>query len=365
MKKKFVGIVLSLVVVAGLVTGCGGKTESPSNEASNTSEETAGETSGGDEAAAEGTEGNYDTVSLRLSCNGTDMGNDTKAAKLFAEKIQEKSGGKITVTVFPNDQLAGGNMSKGLEMLCDGTVDMDVHSTSIIAALDNSLMVSTLPWLFSDYQAAEDAFYGAGGEYIDSVLQQKGVYYLGAVHNGFKAMTNSKRPIQRPEDLSGLKIRVPGGEFFSAFYEKFGASPQAMSWSEVFTALQQGTIDGHDNSLSTINSANVQEVQKYISLSRHTYEAFTFMANAQKFDTLNADTQNLIRECVEEATKEINQQIIADEDSLAEKFQKENGCELYTFTEEDIAAFKEVVQPLVDEYKGIYGEAACNAFGVE
>ncbi len=361
MKKRFAGMVLSLVMAAGLITGCGEKAESSSNE---TSQGTAGEVSQETEGV-QAAEGNFDTVSLRLSCNGTDMGNDTKAAKLFAEKIQEKSGGKVTVTVFPNDQLAGGNMSKGLEMLCDGTVDIDVHSTSIIAALDNSLMVSTLPWLFPDYQAAEDAFYGAGGEYIDSVLQQKGLYYLGAVHNGFKAMTNSKRPIQKPEDLNGLKIRVPGGEFFSAFYETFGASPQAMSWSEVFTALQQGTIDGHDNSLSTINSANVQEVQKYISLSRHTYEAFTFMANAQKFDSLNADTQNLIRECVEEATKEINQQIIADEDTLAEKFQQENGCELYTFTEEDMAAFKEVVQPLVDEYKGIYGDAACKAFGVK
>lgn len=75
-------------------------------------------------------------------------------------------------------------------------------------------------------------------------------------------MTNSKHPIEKPEDLKGLKMRIPGGDFFSAFYTAFGASPQAMSWSEVFTALQQGTIDGHDNSLSTINSANVQEVQE-------------------------------------------------------------------------------------------------------
>lgn len=256
-------------------------------------------------------------------------------------------------------------MSKGLEMVCGGSVDLDVHSTSIIANLDNRLMVSTLPWLFSDYQEAEDAFYGAGGEFINSVLEEKGVYYLGAVHNGFKAMTNSRHPIQSPEDLKGLKIRIPGGEFFGAFYSAFGASPQAMSWSEVFTALQQGTIDGHDNSLGTINSANVQEVQKYISISRHTYEAFTFMVNARRFDSLNEDTQNLIRLCAEEATKEMNRQIIADEDALKEKFAEESGCEIYTFSEEDMAAFREVVKPLMDEYKEIYGEEACVSFGVE
>lgn len=348
MKRKLISAILMWAVLAGILTGCGGSAETER------------------EIAPEAVmEGDFEKVTLTMSCNGTDLANDTRAARLFADKIYEKSGGRITVNVFPNDQLAGGNMSKGLEMVCGGSVDLDVHSTSIIANLDNRLMVSTLPWLFSDYQEAEDAFYGAGGEFINSVLEEKGVYYLGAVHNGFKAMTNSRHPIQSPEDLKGLKIRIPGGEFFGAFYSAFGASPQAMSWSEVFTALQQGTIDGHDNSLGTINSANVQEVQKYISISRHTYEAFTFMVNARRFDSLNEDTQNLIRLCAEEATKEMNRQIIADEDALKEKFAEESGCEIYTFSEEDMAAFREVVKPLMDEYKEIYGEEACVSFGVE
>ena len=359
MKKRVIGLLMAACLVVGATTGCGGGSTATDTSASSAATDEA------DTEKAEVVEGDFDTVSLRLSCNGTDQANDTKAANLFAKLVNEKSGGKVTVTVFPNDQLAGGNMSKGLEMLCDGTVDLDVHSTSIISNLDNTLMVSTLPWIFSDYQAAEDAFYGAGGEYIDSVLQTKGLYYLGAVHNGFKAMTNSKHPIEKPEDLKGLKMRIPGGDFFSAFYTAFGASPQAMSWSEVFTALQQGTIDGHDNSLSTINSANVQEVQKYISISKHAYESFTFMANAKKFDTLTPDTQQLIRDCVEEATKTMNQEIIANEETLVDKFTNENGCEIYTFTEDDMAAFKEVVQPLIDEYKGIYGAEACAAFGVE
>ena len=357
MKKKVICMMMAVTMVAGLMGGCGSSAgETQDAESTESTEETV---------EAEAVEGDFDSVNLRLSCNGTDQGTDTKTARLFADLVSQKSGGKITVMVFPNDQLAGGNMSKGLEMLCDGTVDIDIHSTSIISNLDNSLMVSTLPWLFSDYQEAEDAFYGDGGTYIDSVLQQKGVCYLGAVHNGFKAITNSKHPIAKPEDLKGLKIRVPGGAFFSAFYETLGASPQAMSWSEVFTALQQGTIDGHDNSLSTINSANVQEVQKYITISRHTYEAFTFMANAAKFNALKEDTQNLIKECVEEATKEMNQQIIADETTLEQKFTEENNCEICTLTEEDMAAFKEAVAPLIEEYKGIYGEAACTAFGIE
>lgn len=352
LKQKIFALAMASAMIVSLFAGCGGS-----------SGQNAPTASGEAPAVSSGTQ--YDKVTLKLSCNGTDIANDTRMAKLFAEKVKEKSGGAVTVNVFPNDQLASGNMSKGLELLCDGTVDLDIHSTSIIANLDNRMMVSTLPWLFKDYQSAEDAFFGKGGEFLNTVLSEKGLTYLGAVHNGFKAMTCGKHAIKSPEDLKGLKIRIPGGDFFSAFYTAFGASPQAMSWGEVFTALQQGTIDGHDNSLSTINSANVQEVQKYITISNHTYEAFTFTANTAKFEKLSAETQALIRQCVEEACKEMNQQIVADEAGLKDKFINENGCEIYELTEDDVAKFKAVVQPLIDQYKEVYGADACTAFGVQ
>lgn len=343
MKRILLLILMGSILITSLV-GCGGEDTNTNNSGSNST---------------------YDNVSLKLTANGTEIANDTKAALLFKKIIEEKSGGSVKINVFPNDQLASGNMQKGLELVADGTVDLDVHSTSIISNLDNRLMVSTLPWTFADYAAAEEAFYGKGGEFLTKVLDEKGLVYLGAVHNGFKAMTSSDHPIKAPADLKGMKIRIPGGDFFSAFYKAFGASPQAMSWSEVFTALQQGTIDGHDNSLSTINSANVQEVQPYITISNHTYEAFTFTANKAKFSKLNEATQQLIFECIEEATKQMNQEIVANEATLKEKFVKENGVEIYEFTADDTAAFKEVVKPLIDEYKGIYGEEACAAFNIK
>ena len=178
-------VCMAAFLVPVFLAGCGKETDSA-----------------GSGTVSDGAYEKFEEVELRLSCNGTETANDAKAAYRIADKLSEKSGGRVTMTVFTNDQLSGGNMSKGLEMLCNGTVDLDIHSTSVISNLDNRLMVSTLPWLFSDYQEAEDAFYGEGGEYIDSILQEKGVYYLGAVHNGFKAITNSKHPIQKPEDLN-------------------------------------------------------------------------------------------------------------------------------------------------------------------
>ena len=341
--KRMLALILTLVMFLSLCA-CGGD-------------------SGSGDAGGEG--GVYDSVTLKLGCNGTDQGNDTKTAKLFAQLVEERSNGAVKVQVFNNDQLASGDMQKGLEMVLDGSVDLDIHSTSIISALDNRLMVSTLPWTFADYQAAEDAYFGAGGEFIQSVVSEKGLTYLGAVHNGFKMITCGKRLIKAPEDLKGLKIRIPGGDFFSAFYTAYGASPQAMSFAEVFSALQQGTIDGHDNSISTFYSANIQEVQPYITISKHTYEAFTFTANTAKFDSLNAETQQLIRECVEEACKTVNQEIVNGEADLIQKCKDENNCEFYELTPEDIEAWRVPIADLVEEYKGIYGADACAAFGIQ
>lgn len=341
--KKLIALLLALTMVFALCA-CGSKTAT--------------------DTAASGEASKYDKVDLKLSCNGTDTANDTKTAKMFADLVKEKSGGVVTVTVYNNDQLASGDMHKGLELVLDGTVDMDCHSTSIISSLDNSLMVSTLPWLFGSYQDAEDAFWGDGGKYIDSVLEAKGLVYMGAVHNGFKMMTCSKRLIKTPEDLNGLKMRIPGGDFFNAFYKAYGASPQAMSWAEVFSALQQGTIDGHDNSISTCYSNNIQEVQKYFTVSRHTYEAFTFTANKEKFESLNADTQQLLRDCLEEACKTENKEIADNEQNLIKECEDKYSCEFYTFTDEDVAAWRAPIADLIEQYKGIYGEAACTAFKV-
>ena len=167
----------------------------------------------------------YDELKITMTCNGqSDKANDVIGANLFKQYIEEESGGAIEVTVYNNDQLAGGDMTKGLELVVDGTVQMDIHSTSIISNLDNRLMVSCLPWTFGSYDEAQEAFFGAGGEFDASVLAEHGLTYLGALHNGFKAMTCSKRQITCPADLSGLKIRTPGGDLWNGFWTALGAS---------------------------------------------------------------------------------------------------------------------------------------------
>ena len=318
---------------------------------------------GGSAPAADGPV--YDKLSIIMTCNGqSDAANDCIGANLFKQYIEEQSGGAITVTVYNNDQLAGGDMTKGLELVVNGDVQIDIHSTSIISRLDNRLMVSCLPWTFSSYDDCEAAFLGgAGGDFVASVLAEHGLTYLGALHNGFKAMTSSKKLITCPDDLVGQKIRTPGGDLWNGFWSALGASPQAMSWSEVYTAMQQGTIDGHDNSLSTINSANVQEVQKYITLSNHTYEAFTWTANTAWFEGLSPETQELIRSCAKQACLDANDQIVSSMDTIKEQFIA-SGNEVYELSDEEIQVFKDAVADVTREYAAQYGEEACAAFDI-
>ncbi len=356
MKKKLLAILMVVAMLTALCA-CGSTTT--------TTPTTSAAPSESGDPAAEGV--TYDSLSIILTCNGqSDSANDCIGANLFKQYIEEQSGGAITVTIYNNDQLAGGDMTKGLELVVNGDVQIDIHSTSIISRLDNSLMVSCLPWTFDSYEDCENAFLGGtGGEFVASVLSEHGLTYLGALHNGFKAMTSSKCLITKPEDLVGQKIRTPGGDLWNGFWSALGASPQAMSWSEVYTAMQQGTIDGHDNSLSTINSANVQEVQKYITISNHTYEAFTWTANTAWFEGLSADTQSLIRDCAEQACRDANAQIVASEDAIKESFVNDYGCEVYELSADEIEVFKEAVADVTAQYAAEYGEEACAAFGIE
>lgn len=351
--KKTIAILLLAAMMLTLCA-CGGSS-APAAPADN----------GGSAPAADGPA--YDNLAIIMTCNGqSDTANDCIGANLFKQYIEEKSGGAITVTVYNNDQLAGGDMTKGLELVVNGDVQIDIHSTSIISRLDNRLMVSCLPWTFSSYDDCESAFLGgAGGDFVASVLAEHGLTYLGALHNGFKAMTSSKKLITCPDDLVGQKIRTPGGDLWNGFWSALGASPQAMSWSEVYTAMQQGTIDGHDNSLSTINSANVQEVQKYITISNHTYEAFTWTANTAWFEGLSADTQALICECAEQACRDANAQIVASMDSIKEAFINDYGCEVYELSAEEIDVFKTAVADVTAQYAAEYGADACAAFGIK
>lgn len=318
---------------------------------------------GGQGADGSGTN-QYQSINLSMAVNGTDTQIDTLVANHFAEMVMDRSGGSIVIDVFPNDTLAGGNSTKGVEYIAVGGSDLGAYATSVLANIEPKISVATIPWTFTSYTEAREVIDTTGGQYYAEVLAPKGITYLGSFHNGFRQLTNSKRPVTKPEDLKGLKLRVPGSAVYMDFFNALGASPTAMSWSEVFTAIQQGTIDGQENGCSITKSAKMDEIQDYMTIWNYSYDTDLFVANKKIWDGLQPNTQELIQECATEACEWGRDKLESEEEDLIKGFQDE-GMQVDILTEDQLAVFQEAAAGVIEKHKEIYGPEACAAFGLD
>ena len=309
-------------------------------------------------------EGEYQTIELTMAVNGTDTQIDARVADYFAALVEERSGGNVTVAVFPNDQLANGNASRGIEMIASGSTDLAAYATCTLAVIDEKLPVATIPWIFEDYDEAVAVIDSTGKDYYAERLAMKGMTYLGSFHNGFRQLTNSKHEVRTPEDVEHLKIRVPGSVVFMGFFYALGADPTAMNWSEVFTAIQQGTLDGQENGVSITDSSKMYEVQDYLTLWNYSYESDLFIANTEVWESLEPKTQELLAECASEACDWGRETLVNEEAATIEKF-KEEGMTVTYLTDEEMAAFEEAVANFKQEMFDYFGADACAAFGIE
>lgn len=317
----------------------------------------------GSKGTNDGESGEYQKINLSMAVNGTDTQIDSLVAHHFADLVSERSGGNIVIDVFSNDTLAGGNSTKGVEYIAVGGSDLGAYATCVLANLEPKLSVATLPWSFTSYQQAREVIDTTGGEYYAEMLANKGITYLGSFHNGFRQLTNSKHAVTTPEDLKGLKIRVPGSAVYMGVFKALGASPTAMSWSEVFTAIQQGTIDGQENGCSVTKSAKMDEIQNYMTIWNYSYENDLFVANTKVWENLEDNTKELLQQCATESCEWGRDRLEAEEDELIKGFQKE-GMQVDILTEDQLQVFKEAVAGVTAELKQSYGEEACAAFGI-
>ena len=305
----------------------------------------------------------YQKINLVMSVNGTDTQIDTRVARYFAQLVEERSGGSVTVDVFPNDQLAGGNATKGIEMIAQGSVDLAAYATCTLAVIDSQLPVATIPWSFDSYTEARQVIDSTGGAYYAERLAAKGITYIGSFHNGFRQLTNSKTIVDEPSDLKNLKIRVPGSEVYMGFFRALGADPTSMSWSEVFTAIQQGTIDGQENGVSVTSTAKMDEIQKYMTIWNYSYENDLFIANTRIWESLDGNTRQLLTECAIEACNWGRDTLEAEEADILARFEA-NGMTITFLNDEQKAAFAEAISEWKAGMIDRFGEYACSAYGI-
>lgn len=212
----------------------------------------------------------YNSIKFAMAVNGTDTQIDTRVANKFKELVEEASGGVITVDVFPNDQLAGGNASKGIEMISDGSVDMAAYATSVLSALDERVSIGTVPWLFDSYAEAREVIDSTGLAYYDSVLERLDLKVIGSFHNGLPPADQQ----QAPRDLA----RGPQGpEHPRARQRDIHELLQGLRRRAELHQLERGlhepaagVIDGQENGVSITATSGMTEVQDYMTIWNYT-----------------------------------------------------------------------------------------------
>ena len=268
----------------------------------------------------------------------------------FADLVAKNSGNKIKIDVYPSTQL--GNERDMVEGLQLGTIDLVVTSTGPLGGFVPKMFVVDLPFLFRDREHAYKVLDGPIGRELLDAFAAKGIKGLAFWENGFRQITNNVRPIEKPEDLKGIKIRTMENKVHLAAFRAFGASPTPMAWSEVYTALQQKTIDGQENPIAIIYHQKIYEVQKYLALTGHFYSPTPLLMSLKVFNSLPRDLQKIMLDAALEcATYERNLLRDSEAKQLAEI--KAKGILVTTPNKK---AFQEAASPVYKEFRDQFGK---------
>jgi tripartite ATP-independent transporter DctP family solute receptor len=272
-----------------------------------------------------------------------------KSADEFARRANARLGDKAKVVVFGSSQLGGDK--ELLQKLKLGTVDFAVPSTVMSSEVD-LFGIFEMPYLVKDREHMKRIEKDIVWPALAPEAEKKGLKVLAVWENGYRHITNSKRPIDVPDDLKGIKLRVPEGKWRVKMFQAYGANPSPLKFSEVFTALQTGVMDGQENPFTQIYSAKFQEVQKFLSLTGHVYTPAYLIAGSKKFAALPADVRKILEDTAKETQAFVYQTAAADEEDLLGKL-KAAGMQVNTPNKDAfIAASKPVYEEFGREVKG-------------
>lgn len=289
-------------------------------------------------------------VSIRLGHVLPESHSWHQAASGFADEVAERTEGRVDIKVFASGQL--GSEKEVIEGLQFGSVQAGLIGSGSFQAIEPRMGIIEMPYAWGARDQAFAALDGDLGDALESLLEAKGLKVIGWWENGFRNITNNVRPIEKPADLAGLKIRVTPDKVRLATFELLGAQPAPLSFGELYSALQQGVFDAQENPLAIIHSSSFFEVQKYVSLSEHIWGAATLTLSKSVWDKISPEDQAIVseaatswgqkqRDMVEQANAELVAQL------------EEKGMQ---FNEVDKAAFIEAVAPIWEDQKSVYGE---------
>lgn len=345
--KKALALILALIVAFGLAA-CGNAGPADAPSAAPAQEEKEAESA----APAESAESEpVETVTIVLGHFGAPNEPVSSAADTFKAKVEELSGGSMIVDVHGASEL--GNAKEMAEQTAIGAIQACLVSQGSLDKYDIRYALVTAPYVYSGYEHAYAVVDGPFADWVaDGTLESKGLHNVGPWDYGFRCLTNSVREVKAPGDVAGLKIRTPSEVQKVACFEALGADVQQIAFSELITALKQGTVDGQENPLSTIYNNSMWEAnQTYVSLTRHTWEAVNLTFGATFWKGLSAEQQGIIEEAAAIARDQMRTECQSSEQDYIQKL-KDEGV---TVTEVNLDDFKAAMAPAWDavaEYEG-------------
>jgi tripartite ATP-independent transporter DctP family solute receptor len=273
-------------------------------------------------------------------------------ARKIKELVEKKAGDRLEVQVFTDSQI--GDQRTMVENLRNGVQEITWVTVGFFGSYEPILNVIESGYLFRDSQHSYKVFDGPMGDEVRALVEKHGVKLIGYYEAGMRHITNNVRPIRNPEDLKGLKIRTPQAKYHMNTLKYMGANPVAMSFGELYTAMQQKVVDGQENPLSNIYNAKFYEVNKYLSLTGHLHLTHMVMYSAKLWDKLPADLQKVVRDSVIES-QGAERKAVRDDDERLLKELKAKGMQV---NEADREAFKKTVMPLREEAYKEFGPKA-------
>jgi tripartite ATP-independent transporter DctP family solute receptor len=278
------------------------------------------------------------------------------AAMQFAKRVEARSKGDIKVEIFPAAQL--GSDTEVVQRIRLGAIDLDLPSIIYLTKYEKAFAAVAMPYLFDSYAHAHRVLDGPAKDWFSRIAERQGIVILSNWERGFRHITNNKRPINTPEDMRGLKIRVPPGAELEATMEALGATVSKINFSELYMALSQGAVDGQENPINIIYNNKFYEVQKYLALTQHVYWCPVHIISKKTWERLTPAQQELLIEESKLAGDSMRKMIVGEEEDLIAKM----GTAGVKVTQPDPKLFRAQAQPARDKISRFIGEENVRRF---
>jgi tripartite ATP-independent transporter DctP family solute receptor len=262
---------------------------------------------------------------IRFGYGLNEQSNQGRAVRMFAEQVEKNSGGKMKIRAVGASAL--GSDVQMQQALMGGAQEMMAGSTATLVGITKEMALWDTPFLISNAKEADTLLDGPIGEKIKAKLEEKGLVGLVYWENGFRNLTNNKRPVRKMEDLDGVKLRVMQNNVYLDSFKMLGANAVPMAFSELFSALETNTVDGQENPYNTILSSKFYEVQKYLTVTNHVYSPWIVMVSKKYWDQLSRDEKKVLMDAAK-ASREFERKDTRDEASKAMADLKSKGMQV-------------------------------------